>query len=184
MSSKIKRLNENFSRHIRVPWRDDAAALQRVIFCVYNESEELRLRARLDEFELATREAGHGWHLFDLTDTFAEWLSLQRYAKSYFKKPDLIATILPKYREDIARRFEEFLVREKVDANAVVALQGVGSLFGLTKVKGIVDLLAPKVPGRLLVFFPGSYDDNNYRLLDGYDGWDYLAVPITADREM
>ena len=33
------------------------------------------------------------------------------------------------------------------------------------------------------IFFPGSYEDNNYRLLDGYDGWNYLAVPITADKE-
>lgn len=184
MSSKIKRLIDNYSRHIQVPWRDDAAALQRVIFCVYNEAEELRIRARIDEFELATRESGHTWHLFDLTDTFADWLGSQRYAKSYFKKPELISTILPKYQEEIARRFETFVSQQRVDENAVVALKGVGSLFGLTKVKGIVDLLAPKVPGRLVVFFPGSYENNNYRLLDAYDGWGYLAVPITADREL
>jgi hypothetical protein len=60
----------------------------------------------------------------------------------------------------------------------------VGSLFGFLKVKQVVDELAPLVPGRLLVFFPGSYENNNYRLLDGYDGWDYLAVPITADTEI
>lgn len=184
MSSKIKRLIEHYTRHIQVPWRDDAAALQRVIFCVYNESEELRLRARIDEFELATRESGHAWHLFDLTDTFAEWLSSQRYAKSYFKKPELISTILLKYQEAVALRFDVFISEQSVDENAVVALNGVGSLFGLTKVKGIVDLLAPKVPGRLVVFFPGSYENNNYRLLDAYDGWGYLAVPITADREL
>lgn len=184
MSSKIKRLIENYARHIQVPWRDDAAALQRVIFCVYNEAEELRLRARIDEFELVTREPGHSWHLFDLTDTFADWLASQRYAKSYFKKPELISTILPKYQEEVARRFDAFVAEQQVDENAVVALKGVGSLFGLTKVKGIVDLLAPKVPGRLVVFFPGSYENNNYRLLDAYDGWGYLAVPITADREL
>lgn len=184
MSSRIKRLIENYARYIQVPWRDDAAALQRVVFCVYNEAEELRLRARIDEFELATRESGHSWHLFDLTDTFADWLASQRYAKSYFKKPELISTILPKYQEEIARRFEAFVTEQQVDENAVVALKGVGSLFGLTKVKGIVDLLAPKVPGRLVVFFPGSYENNNYRLLDAYDGWGYLAIPITADREL
>lgn len=184
MSSKIKRLIENYARHIQVPWRDDAAALQRVIFCVYNEAEELRFRARIDEFELVTRESGHSWHLFDLTDTFADWLASQRYAKSYFKKPELISTILPKYQEEVARRFDAFVAEQQVDENAVVALKGVGSLFGLTKVKGIVDLLAPKVPGRLVVFFPGSYENNNYRLLDAYDGWGYLAVPITADREL
>jgi len=60
----------------------------------------------------------------------------------------------------------------------------VGSLLGLLKVKEVVDQLAPLVPGRLLVFFPGSYENNNYRLLDGYDGWDYLAVPLTLDTEI
>lgn len=183
MSSKIKRLVDSYARHIQVPWRDDAAALQRVIFCIYRETEELRLRARLDEFEMATRASGHGWHLFDLTDTFADWLASQKYAKSYFKKPELISTLLPRYQDHIAERFEAFLQTEAVDANAVVALTGVGSLFGFTKVKSIVDRLAPMVPGRLAVFFPGSYENNNYRLLDAYDGWGYLAVPISADRE-
>ena len=65
----------------------------------------------------------------------------------------------------------------------VVALLGVGSLFSFLKVKEVVDKLAPKVGGRLLVFFPGTYENNNYRLLNGYDGWNYLAVPITADKE-
>jgi len=46
-----------------------------------------------------------------------------------------------------------------------------------------VDKLAPMVKGRLVVFFPGTFENNNYRLLDGYDGWNYLAVPITADKE-
>ncbi len=182
MSGKLKRLVDNYSRHIQVPWRDDAAALQRVIFCVYGEAEELKLRARIDEFELATREAGHEWHLFDLTDTFAEWLSKQRYASTYFKKPELITNVLPKFRNEIEARFRAFLQESQADENDVVAIQGVGSLFGLTKVKGIVDLLAPLVPGRLVVFFPGSYENNNYRLLDAYDGWGYLAVPITANQ--
>lgn len=184
MSSRLKRLAENYARHIRIPWREDAAALQRVIFCVYDESDELRIRARIDEFELATREAGHDWHLFDLTDTFAEWLANQRYARSYFENPELIQAIFPQYRKSIAQRFEQFVAEKSPDENAVVALQGVGSLFGVAKVKGVIDLLAPIVPGRLVVFFPGSYENNNYRLLDGYDGWDYLAVPITADREV
>ena len=64
----------------------------------------------------------------------------------------------------------------------MVAVSGVGSLFGLSKVKDVVDAFAPRVSGRLLVFFPGSFENNNYRLLDGYDGWNYLAVPITADQ--
>ena len=65
----------------------------------------------------------------------------------------------------------------------MVAVLGMGSLFGLLRVKDVVDELAPMVRGRLLVFFPGSFENNNYRLLDGYDGWNYLAVPITADKD-
>ena len=181
--SRIKRLTQSYSKYVAVPWRDDAAAAQRVIFCVYNETEELRLRAKVDEFEIATRAARHDWALFDLTDTFPSWLASQRYAKSYFEKPNLLSTLLPKYLTYIETEFATLLQHKEVDENFVVALTGVGSLFGFLKVKEVVDKLAPMVKGRLLVFFPGSYEDNNYRLLDGYDGWNYLAVPITADKE-
>lgn len=181
--SRIKRLTHSYSKYIAVPWRDDAAAAQRVIFCVYNETEELRLRAKVDEFEIATRAEGHDWALFDLTDTFPTWLASQRYAKSYFEKPNLLPTLLPKYLTYIESEFATFLLAQGVTEQFVVTLKGVGSLFGFLKVKEVVDKLAPLVQGRLLVFFPGSYEDNNYRLLDGYDGWNYLAVPITADKE-
>lgn len=181
--SKVKRLIQSYGRHISIPWRDDAASAQRVIFCVYDENDERWLRARIEEFEIITRDADHDWALFDLTDTFAAWLCAQRYAKSYFQKPHLLATVLPKYLDYIGGEFERFLNEQNIDDNTVVAVQGVGSLFGCLKVKDVVDKLAPRVPGRLLVFFPGSYENNNYRLLDGYDGWNYLAMPITADKD-
>jgi len=181
--SRIKQLVQSYSKFIKVPWRDDAAAAQRVVFCVYNENDERLLRAKIDEFEIVTREADHEWAIFDLTDTFALWLGSQRYAKSYFAKPNLLPTLLPKYLVYIADEFAAFLEKNNATTNTVIALQGVGSLFGLLKVKDVVDRLAPMVDGRLLVLFPGSYENNNYRLLDGYDGWNYLAVPITADKE-
>ena len=181
--SRIKRLVHSYSKYISVPWRDDAAAAQRVVFCVYNENEERSLRAKVGEFEIATREADHEWAMFDLTDTFANWLSSQRYARSYFQEPRLLSTLLPKYLAFIADEFENFLQENGTGTDSVVAIQGVGSLFGFLKVKEVVDKLAPMVAGRLLVFFPGSHENNNYRLLDGYDGWNYLAVPITADKE-
>lgn len=181
--SRVKRLVQSYSKFISVPWRDDAAAPQRVIFCVYNETEERWLRARVDEFEIATRQAGHEWAMFDLTDSFAVWLASQRYAKSYFQKPHLLSSLLPRFLAFIHAEFETFLQKNEIGPESVVAIKGVGSLFGLLKVKEVVDNLAPMVKGRLLVFFPGSYENNNYRLLDGYDGWNYLAVPITADKE-
>lgn len=181
--SKVKRLLMNYSSFISIPWRGDAAAAQRVIFCVYNENDELRLRAGIDEFEIVTRQQGHDWTVFDFTDTFPQWMAEQRYAKSYFQKPQLLSALLPKYLLHVEEVFRKFLQGRAVDENSVVALKGVGALFGFLKVKDVVDRLAPLVPGRLLVFFPGSYENNNYRLLDGYDGWNYLAVPITADKE-
>jgi len=181
--NRVKRLIHAYSKYISIPWRDDAAAAQRVIFCVYNENEERFLWAKVDEFEIVTQQAGHEWALFDLTDTFAMWLASQRYAKSYFQKPHLLSMLLPKYLEFITNEFESFLQKNEIGPNSVVAIKGVGSLFGLLKVKDTTDKLAPMVNGRLLVFFPGSYENNNYRLLDGYDGWNYLAVPITANKE-
>jgi hypothetical protein len=180
--SKIKRLIQSYSRYIEVPWREDAAAAQRVIFCVYDETDERRLRAGIDEFEIATRQAGYGWTVFDLTDTFAAWMASQRYVKSYFQNPHLLPTLLPRYLPYIAGEFQAMLEEKQIGTDTVVALKGVGSLFGFLKVKELVDHLAPMVKGRLLIFFPGSFENNNYRLLDGYDGWNYLAVPITADK--
>lgn len=182
--SRVRRLISSYSTFIAIPWRDDAASAQRVIFCVYNENDELKIRAGIDEFEIATRQTGHDWLVVDLTDTFADWLSGQRYAKKYYEKPHLLTTLLPKYLETIVQQFRQMLTEKNAGSNTVVALKGVGSLFGFLKVKDVVDKLAPLVSGRLLVFFPGTYGNNNYRLLDGYDGWNYLAVPITADKEL
>jgi hypothetical protein len=180
---KIHRLVQSFGGYIAIPWRNDTAAAQRVIFCVYDEKEELRLQANIDEFEIVTRRAGHEWAVFDFTNSFANWLLSQRYAASYFAKPHLLPTLLPKFRDYLAEQFDAFLRERNADDDFVIALKGIGSLFGFLKVKEVVDVLAPMVKGRLVVFFPGSYENNNYRLLDGYDGWDYLAVLITADRE-
>ena len=87
------------------------------------------------------------------------------------------------YLKYINQEFAAVVQDTGVGRDHVVALKGVGSLFGLLKVKEVVDQLAPLVTGRLLVFFLGNFEDNNYRLLDGYDGWNYLAVPITADQK-
>ncbi len=180
--SKIKSLLQSYQKYITIPWRNDAASSQRVIFCVYNQNEELRLRAKIDEFEIVTRETGHDWIVFDLTNTFASWITSQRYMKSYFQKPHLLITLFPKYLTFINDNFSKFISTKNVGNNHVVALKGVGSVFGFVKVKDVVDKIASKVSGRLLVFFPGSYENDNYRLLDAYDGWNYLAVPITADK--
>jgi hypothetical protein len=182
--NRIKKLLKSYESYIKVPWRQDAAAAQRVIFCIYDQDDEVKLRLMIDEFGMVTRAAGYLWVEFDLTDTFADWLSGQRYAQSYFEKPHLLTTVMPKYLDYLVKEFEQLLLDKPVSEFTVVALKGVGSLFGFIKVRNLVDRLAPMVTGRLLVLFPGSYDNNNYYLLGGHDGWNYLAVPLTADKDI
>ncbi|WP_029450766.1 BREX protein BrxB domain-containing protein [Clostridium algidicarnis] len=181
--SKMKKILDNYSTHIAIPWRDVAAA-QRVIFCVYNEMDELKLRAKIGEFEIITQNNNHGWIHYDLTDTFGNWLSDLKYAQSYYKKPEVLTSSIHKYLDYIETEFADLLKRQQVSEEDVVALSGVGAIFGFIKVKDLVDKLSPYVKGRLLVFFPGSFENNNYRLLDGYDGWNYHAFAITSDKEL
>lgn len=59
-----------------------------------------------------------------------------------------------------------------------------GTLFRLgdaVKVSALLSAVNHAVAGRLLVFFPGEHEGNSYRLLDARDGWNYLAIPITAN---
>ncbi|MBK9123539.1 MAG: DUF1788 domain-containing protein [Chloroflexi bacterium] len=182
--SKIDRLVESYRTHLRVPWRDDASPEERVIFCVYSETQELHLRAKIPEFDLATHSVSHGWFEFDFTDTFAVWLSQLRYSEHYFERPDLISSALDGYSRFLLGRFSSFLQNPDIGADSVVALTGVAALFGLVKVRDVVATFAPLVRGRLVVFFPGNYENNNYKLLNAYDGWNYLAVAITADADL
>ena len=50
---------------------------------------------------------------------------------------------------------------------------------GFLRVSELIQSVEPSIRGRLVVFFPGTKNDNNYRLLDARDGWSYLAQPIT-----
>ena len=179
--SKVKQLLENYADYVHVPWNESAAAPQRVIFCVYGERDERPLRNAIGEFELATLDAGYSWRLFDLTNSFEQWMVSLKYAETYFTKPDLFPTILPKYKAYLVQAFSEFVEQGNNDTRTAVGVMGVGTLFGFLKVKEVVDAFAPMVPGRLVVFFPGSHEGNNYRLLDAYDGWNYLAIPVSAD---
>lgn len=185
MSSKVSRLVGVWRRHLGVPWQAGLAAIQRVVFVVYDKTDELRLRAHVDDFALAAREAGKHWLPVDLTDAFPRWMAAQEYRDAYFESPE----DLPGYPSGELTPFVADLVVQLRDriageatADTVVALMGVGSLFGVARVSAVVEGIKDAVPGRLLVFFPGEYrsDDHTYRLLDARDGWNYLAVPLLA----
>lgn len=182
--SNLDSLLKKYQTLVQIPWRTDAAAMQRVWFCVYSEKDELALRAKLEEFELLTVQSGKKCLFYDLSDDFAQWLSTQRYAKGYFEKPVLLKTIMPSFKAYLVARITECIQKGNANQDTVFALYGLGSIYGFIKAKELVEKIAPLVKGRLVVFFPGSYENNNYRLLDGYDGWTYLAIPITADKQL
>jgi hypothetical protein len=185
MSSKVSKLVSTYRQHLTVPWQAGLAAVQRVIFAVYDKSDELRLRANVEEFALVTQQSGKQWLLIDITNTFAQWMSEQEYRDAYFECPeDLAGYQSGELTEFVAALIAQLKTRIAAEAtpDTVVALLGAGSLFGLARVSTVVEGIKDTVAGRLLVFFPGEHHPENhtYRLLDARDGWNYLAVPLLA----
>ncbi len=179
MSARIDRLVARYRQFCALPWARSVAGPERVWFVVYDKADERRLRARIDEFEVATKQAGHGWRHVDLADAFGHWLAAQEYRESYFESPEDLDLLLPELEQAVIDLIAREIERDG-DENTVIAVSGVASLFGFGKVSGVIEKAAPKVRGRLVVFFPGEHEDNNYRLLDARDGWNYLAIPIKA----
>jgi|ERR1041384_32888 hypothetical protein len=177
---KIEELAEHYGQHIGTPWQRTVAGAQRVILVVYDKELERMLRARKQLFELETQKGLHDWFEVDVTRAFAEWMAGDEYREAYFESPaDLSLKLESEFADVVAERIRLELTRPEVTPNSVVAVLGVGSLFGFTRVSKVLKLVEGDIKGRLVVFFPGSYDQNNYRLLDARDGWNYLAAPIT-----
>lgn len=176
--SKFDYLVGRYEQFCALPWERTLAAPQRVWFIVYDPADERRLRARLPEFELATKKAGHGWSHADVTDDFGHWIATHEYRQSFFESPEDVQPVLPAFENALAVRIRH--IADVAEETGVVALSGIGCMFGLASVSKLIEAIAPAVKGRLLVFFPGVHEHNNYRLLDAKDGWNYLAVAITA----
>lgn len=180
MSNRLSRLLASYSKFIAIPWKAELSDEERVLFAVYHKEDELKLRVRVEEFRLATLEAGHAWLQLDATPLFPEWMAGQKYREEYFETPDNLRSKYKAFaRDSVATLAGQ--IDEQVDTDTVVALIGCGTLFGFASVSDFVKTLSCHVPGRLLVFFPGERIDNTYRLLDARDGWGYQATPITAD---
>jgi hypothetical protein len=182
--SRIDDLVANYQRFARLPWPSRLAPAQRVWMAVYPPEDERRLRLHLPEFETASNAAGHEWALINTTNAFEEWMAAHEYRDAYFANPKLIQPELAGFFDTLVAKVREELTKFSTP-NTIVGLVGAGSLFGLgdrVKVSALVDRVEDLIAGRLLVFFPGEVDRNNYRLLNGRDGWNYHAVPITADR--
>ena len=179
--NRIESLVKAWSSHVATPWAGGLSGGEKVWFCVYDEADERRLRLHLPEFEGAAKKAGHGWDSLDLTDSFATWMAAEEYRDSYFEDPsDLTEAKLLDFRDGLVALISPRL--ETAGEADVVALTGVSSLFGFVRVSELASALEPSIRGRLVVFFPGEYENGNYRFLDARDGWSYRAVPDPRQR--
>ena len=182
--ARVEDLADRFERHIATPWQRTVSGAQRVVMLVYDKELERTLRARKTAFETAARQAGHDWHEIDVSDAFAAWMAADEYREEYFTSPDdLQLKLQAEFPEYVAQRIRTALNAQDVTENSVVALFGVGALFGFARLSQILKMVEADIAGRLIVFFPGHLERSNYRLLDARDGWNYLAVPISLHGE-
>ena len=182
--NRIELLKKNYQRFCENSWDRNVAGAQRVWIAVYDKEDERKLRLRLGLFEEATHHSGHKWISIDLTNAFANWMCSPdnvNNAEGYFESPDsLDSGALGDMMQSVVDHIKSALASLSDPDNTVLALYGVASLFGFLKISELLPMVEGDVKGRLLVFFPGVYEQNNYRLLDARDGWNYLAFPITA----
>src|SRR5690606_20595906 len=154
----------NFEDHASIPWPANLAGPQQVWFAVYDKTHERRVRARFGEFALAGGRAGHHSEQVDLTDAFPQWLAAPHSPDACFDTPVRLRSATAPFLDHVANRVRSALAG--ADASTVVALVGVGALFPFVKTSELVKAVQDDIQGRLLVFFPGSHENNVYRLLD------------------
>ena len=175
---RIEDLAAVYERHVSVPWQRTLAGAQRVMLVVYEKELERTLRARIGEFKQATERSRHSWTLVDCTRWFTDWLAGDEYREAWFENPELLGIkVAGEFRGEAVHKLTAEL--ENAGDDTVVALLGVGSLYGFLRVSDLIRSVEQSIRGRLVVFFPGTKNDNNYRLLDARDGWSYLAQGIT-----
>jgi Domain of unknown function (DUF1788) len=180
--SRIQQLAKIYGQHIATVWQRTIAGSQRVIMIVYDKELERDILAHKTEFEIVTKEANHDWFEVNVASAFAEWMSEVDYREAYFDAPeDLQLKLEAEFTPFVAAKIRAVLDSPDASESSVVAVFGVGALFGFTRVSQVLKLVEASIRGRLVVFFPGQYEQNNYRLLDARDGWNYLAVPITLN---
>jgi hypothetical protein len=176
-------LLDAYREYVERPWPVSVAPAQRVWMAIYPPEQERRLRLHLGSFERATIEAGHPWAQIDITTSFEAWAAANSYIQSYMESPELFASAMAGFFDHLVDEVRAQLACHP-DPKGVVALVGAGAMFGLgetVKVSALLNEVSSSIAGRLLVFFPGDAENNNFRLLDGRDGWNYMAIVIRPE---
>ena len=121
---RIEDLAARYRGHIGAPWQRNLAGDQKAIFVVYPKTDERKLRARLELFEMATNSTGHRWRCSGFHRHVRALDGGTDYREVYFEEPE---TLTMKLRSDFvqyaAGQLREALTAEGVDENTVVAVQ-------------------------------------------------------------
>ena len=179
---RVEDLAERFGRHMQVPVSVTGVAAERVLIVVYDKELERPLRERFGEFQNQAEAAGRRFARVDCTTMFADWMASLEYRDSYFEEPEhLSSKVEGEFKKVVVERLRQSL--KGADARTVVAVTGTASLYGFVRLSEVIREIEPDVQGCLAVFFPGTKDSSNYRLLDARDGWNYLAHSISLHSE-
>jgi hypothetical protein len=180
MQSKIDQLLAAYDKVVREPWSSALSGQERIWFLVYDPAEQRKIDLRLGDFETTTLKAGKRWRSISLKLCFPSWMANHEYKEEYFSNPEYIVDQL---EADFIPYAISFLKKElqkvEQDADTLIAIRDVSALFGFVRLSEILKSCDKDFKGRMLIFFPGEFEQNQYRLLDARDGWDYLARPIT-----
>jgi len=174
----VERLNEALKLQLKHPWSTDRSGGERVWFLVFDPEQLRKVLARKELFKLSVEAANKRWIECDITDEFGVWMGEHRYADRYFQRPQLARSIADDFSKSLAELLKKRIADSGADGASLLVLTGSESLYGITRLSHITRLVEDCIPGRLMVLFPGSYSDTQYRLLNARDGWNYLAVPI------
>ena len=180
MISKVDQLIIAYEKVINEPWSNSLSGQERVWFLVYDPAEQRKIDLRLGDFESATVKAGKRWEMISFKTCFPSWMANHDYRNEYFQTPEYLvdqleAEFIPYAIDFMKKQLQEI----KSDQNTLIAIKDVASLFGFGRLSEILKSCDNDFKGRLMIFFPGEFEHNQYRLLDARDGWDYLARPIT-----
>jgi hypothetical protein len=183
--SKIDSLIESYRRHISMPYRKEKDLTQRTWIAVYPPEDELRLRSKIDEFEIATKDSGHRWQTIDFNHAIADWLdSVPEQKKKECLADDANTTDLanPQFKKYLSNRILSCIQACPVEVvdKTVFAILGAMGIYDFAYISEVFEFLPKNLPGNLLLFFPGEKEENIYKFLNARKGWNYMAVPILA----
>jgi hypothetical protein len=177
--AKVDDLIKKFEKVIKEPWAKGLSGQEKVWFLVFDPTELRRVEFRLGDFEILTKNSGRSWHQVSLHKLFTSWMANNAYKEAYFEDPEYISDALQgDFKQYVLSELDEALTRRN-EEDALIVLKDVSAIFGFLKLSEVINALSNKVKGRMMVLFPGEFSNNQYRLMDARDGWDYLARPIT-----